>query len=257
MTKIISITNQKGGVGKTTTAINLSASLSAMEKKVLLIDIDPQANATSGMNLRIKDEEVSIYDFFLGEATLKDMIKHSELEFFSLIPSENNLAAAEVEIAENSDREFILKKALEDIQNDYDYIIIDCPPTLGFLTINALVASDSVLVPIQCEFYALEGLGQLLNTIRLMKKSLNKNLAIEGYVMTMYDPRLNLSKQVMSEAQKYFGDLVFETVIPRNVRLSEAPSFGKPIILYDVLSTGAKSYMNLAKEVINRGKNKK
>jgi chromosome partitioning protein len=250
MTKIIAITNQKGGVGKTTTAINLSSLLAAAEKKTLLIDFDPQANSSSGLS--IVKQSPSIYDVLIGNEAIENVIIESYMPFLDLAPSNINLVGAEIEMVGLLKRETILKSRLDDIYERYEYILIDCPPSLGLLTLNALTASRSVLIPVQCEYFALEGLGQLLNTINIVKKQLNPDLAIEGVLLTMFDTRLRLSHQVAEEVRKYFGDKVFNTVIHRNVRISEAPSYGKPIILYDALSTGAQNYMALASELIDR-----
>jgi chromosome partitioning protein len=253
MTKIIAIANQKGGVGKTTTAINLSSLLAAAEKKTLLIDIDPQANSSSGLS--IFKQNPSVYEVLVGNANIKDVIIESYMPFLDLLPSNINLVGAEIEMVELPRRETILKEALSDVYERYDYILIDCPPSLGLLTLNALTAADSVLIPVQCEYFALEGLGQLLNTVNIVKQYYNTNLSIEGVLLTMFDTRLRLSHQVAEEVRKYFGDKVYNTVIHRNVRISEAPSFGKPIILYDAVSTGAQNYMALAAEVIERNSN--
>lgn len=251
MGKVIAIANQKGGVGKTTTAVNLSACLALAEKKTLLVDSDPQANATSGLGFDSKSLKESIYEVLIKELPIKDVIKKTEVPLLDLIPSHINLVGAEIELVNMMAREKKLLSALNPIKNEYDFIMIDTPPSLGLLTINTLTASDSVLIPIQCEYFALEGLGQLLNTIRLVQKNLNPNLKIEGVLLTMYDSRLNLSRQVADEAKKFFLDKVYNTVIKRNVRLSEAPSFGKPIVLYDILSSGTENYINLAKEILN------
>lgn len=250
MTKIISIANQKGGVGKTTTAINVSSLLAAAEKKTLLVDIDPQANSSSGLNIR--DHSPSVYEVLIGQAEVKDAIIDSYMPFLDLLPSNINLVGAQIELVEMHDREKALKSALDPITANYDYIIIDCPPSLGLLTLNSLAASDSVLIPVQCEYFALEGLGQLLNTINIVKKHYNPELMIEGVLLTMFDTRLNLSHQVAEEVRKYFGDKVYKTVINRNVRISESPSYGKPIILYDAISIGAKNYMALTSEFLER-----
>ncbi len=249
MAKIIAIMNQKGGVGKTTTAVNLSSCLAAAEHKTCLIDMDPQANSTSGIGLE-KDIEPSIYDVLIGSKSIHEAIQPTELGYLNIVPSSISLVGAEIELVNMMSRESRLKSALTQINNDYEYIIIDCPPSLGILTINTLTASNSIIIPIQCEYYALEGLSQLVNTINLVKENLNPSLKIEGVLLTMYDGRLNLSRQVSDEVRKHFHEKVYETVISRNVRLSEAPSFGKPIILYDILSTGAENYMSLTKEVL-------
>ncbi|MEW9097172.1 MAG: AAA family ATPase [Clostridiaceae bacterium] len=253
--KIISIFNQKGGVGKTTTNINLCSYLCMEGYKVLSIDIDPQGNTTSGLGFDKRKLENSVYDLLTSEKSIKDIIKASPvLENYHIVPSNMDLAGAEVELIQNKERENILKSKLEEIKDEYDYVFIDCPPSLGILTINALVASHTVLIPIQCEFYALEGVGQLINTIQLVKRSLNRDLEVEGVIMSMYDGRTNLSLEVVSEVKKYFKDKVYDTTIPRNIRLAEAPSFGLPIVLYDGKCKGAEAYENLAKEFIRRQK---
>ncbi len=250
MSKVIAIANQKGGVGKTTTAVNLSSCLAAAEFRTCLIDMDPQANSTSGLGFDKSVIDLSVYDSLIGRCSLKEVVKPTDLKYLNLVASSISLVGAEVELVNMMSRETRLKKLVQEIRDDYDYIIIDCPPSLGLLTINTLTASDSVIIPIQCEYYALEGLSQLVNTIKLVQENLNPNLKIEGAVLTMYDGRLNLAKQVSDEVRKYFEGKVYNTVISRNVRLSEAPSFGKPIILYDVLSTGAENYMALTREVL-------
>ena len=250
--RVISIANQKGGVGKTTTAVNLSASLAASERKVLLIDMDPQANACSGLGLFDRSEITGIYDVLIERHSIHDVVQSTEVPFLDVVPANTALTGAEIELVGAMARETRLRSALDKVRADYDYIFIDCPPSLGLLTLNALTGSDSVLIPIQCEYYALEGLSQLLNTIRLVQRNLNQDLEIEGVLLTMFDRRLNLSQQVADEARSYFGSKVFETVVPRNVRLGEAPSHGKPIILYDILSPGAVSYLNLASELLEQ-----
>lgn len=250
MARKIVIANQKGGVGKTTTAINLSASIAAAEYKTLLIDIDPQANSTSGIG--IEKNEKSVYQVLVGLENVQDCIINSYMPFLDILPSTINLVGAEVEMVSIESREYLLKKALGEIEDKYDFIFIDCPPSLGLLTLNALTSADSVLIPVQCEYFALEGLGQLLNTINIVKKNLNESLGIEGVVLTMFDTRLRLSHQVVEEVKKYFGAKVFNTIIHRNVRLSEAPSHSKPVILYDASSVGAQNYISLASELLQR-----
>ncbi len=252
MSRVIAIANQKGGVGKTTTAINLGASLAVAERRTLIIDIDPQANASSGLGVSRKADTPTIYDVLIGARAIQETVQSGvHFPLLDLVPSTRDLVGAEIELVGMASRETVLRRSLERIRNSYDFILIDCPPSLGLLTLNTLTASDSVLIPIQCEFYALEGLSQLLNTIRLVQRALNPKLEIEGVLLTMYDQRLNLSNQVAADAREYFGSKVFETAIPRNVRLAEAPSFGEPIIQYDVLSKGAQSYLALAKELLS------
>ena len=251
MGKVIAIANQKGGVGKTTTAVNLSACLAVAEKKTLLVDFDPQATSTSGVGIDKNKLKKSIYEVLIDGISIEGVIQKTELDFLDVAPSHLRLVGAEVELVNLLAREKKLSSALESIKDNYDFILIDSPPSLGLLTINSLTAADSVLIPIQCEYYALEGLGQLLNTIRLIQENLNPELKVEGILLTMHDARLNLSKQVAEEARRYFSDKVYQTVINRNVRLSEAPSFGKPIILYDITSTGAENYLSLAEEILN------
>ena len=250
--RIISVTNQKGGVGKTTTAINLSACLAEAGKKVLVLDADPQGNTTSGLGLEKNELEKTIYNLILGEVDIKDIEMKSCVDNLTVIPSNMNLSGAEIELIGENDREYILKTALSEIKDEYDFIIIDCPPSLNLITINALTASDTVLVPIQCEYFALEGLEQLLHTISLVKKKLNPTLDVEGIVFTMYDARTNLSLEVVEEVKRSLGNNVYITIIPRNVRLSEAPSHGLPITMYDTKSKGAESYRLLAEEVIDK-----
>ncbi|HKJ68022.1 MAG TPA: AAA family ATPase [bacterium] len=253
MGKVIAIANQKGGVGKTTTAINVAAGMGVSELNTLLIDIDPQANASSGIGFDVANAERSIYEVLIEGEAIGRVAVDTEVPYLKLVPSNPRLVGAEVELVGMMNRERILQKALEGVRNEYDYMLIDCPPSLGLLTINSLTAADSVLIPIQCEYYALEGLSQLLNTVRLVQKNLNKHLTIEGVVITMFDSRLNLSKQVAEEVRSYFREKVYDTIISRNVRLGEAPSFGKPIILYDATSTGATNYMRLTEEILNHG----
>lgn len=256
MGKVIAIANQKGGVAKTTTAVNLSACMAKLGKKVLLVDTDPQGNATSGLGINRLEIKRCIYDVLVNGVPLDKILIPTEIENLVVIPSTIQLAGAEVELVSVISREVRLKKALEPVINNFDYIIIDCPPSLGLLTLNSLTAAESILIPIQCEYYALEGLSQLMNTIKLVRKHLNADLAIEGVVMTMYDARTNLSNQVVNEVKKFFSEKVFKSIIPRNVRLSEAPSFGKPVINYDPHSKGAEMYMSLAKEVISNNEQK-
>ncbi|MFB5663514.1 ParA family protein [Alteribacillus sp. HJP-4] len=253
MAKIIAVANQKGGVGKTTTSVNISACLAYIGKKVLLVDIDPQGNATSGAGIEKGDVDECVYNLLVEDTDISQVIRPSSVDNLDVVPATIQLSGAEIELVPTISREVRLKKALSNVDKDYDYMIIDCPPSLGLLTINALTASDSVLIPVQCEYYALEGLSQLLNTVRLVQKHLNTHLSIEGVVLTMLDARTNLGIQVIEEVKKYFRDKVFETIIPRNVRLGEAPSHGLPIILYDAKSRGAEVYLDLAKEVVAGG----
>lgn len=253
MGKVIAIANQKGGVGKTTTAINLAASLAVLEKKVLVIDADPQANTTSGLNFSPEDDQKrTLYEVIIGELDIHDALIQTELGNLHMIPSHINLVGAEIEMLDVDDRESVLKKALASIRDEYDFIIIDCSPSLGLITVNSLTAADSVIIPVQPEFFALEGLGKLLQTIRLVQNGVNPSLTIEGFVVTMFDGRTRVHNQVLQELREHFGDMVFNTIIQRNIRLSEAPSHGKPIILYDVMSNGTTNYLNLAKEVLER-----
>ena len=250
MGKVIAIANQKGGVGKTTTAINLAASLAATEHSTLLIDIDPQANCTSGIGLEPKNVESSIYEALIGEVSAQETVLSTEIPFLDVIPSHINLVGAEIEMIDVMEREKILTNAIKRVRRKYDFVVIDCPPSLGLLTLNSLTAANSVLIPVQAEYFALEGLGQLLNTIKIVRQHLNPDLEIEGVLLTMFDTRLRLSNQVAQEVRRYFGDKVFDTIVQRNVRLSEAPSFGKPVILYDAASKGSRNYMSLAREIL-------
>lgn len=250
MGRVISVANQKGGVGKTTTSINLAASLAATEHSTLLIDVDPQANATSGIGIEHKTPGNSTYEVLLGDISIEDAVRPTEMDYLDVVPSHINLVGAEIEMVDVAERERILKRALRSVQRTYDFVVVDCPPSLGLLTVNALTASHSVLIPVQAEYFALEGLGQLLNTIKIVRQHLNPNLEIEGVLLTMFDTRLRLSNQVADEVRRYFGDKVFKTIIQRNVRLSEAPSFGKPVLLYDATCVGSRNYIALAREII-------
>lgn len=253
MSRVIAIANQKGGVGKTTTAVNLAASLAIAERKTLLIDADPQGNSTSGVGIERDRIRQSLYDALLdGSSLAQARFPHVHFPYLDVVPATQDLVGAEVELVSQTARETMMRRALRDLRDEYQYVIIDCPPSLGLLTLNMLTAADSVVIPIQCEYYALEGLSQLLNTVKLVQRNFNPALAIEGVLLTMYDARLNLCKQVATEAKEYFGARMFAVTIPRNVRLAEAPSFGKPIVLYDVQSVGAKSYLAVAQELIRR-----
>ena len=255
MGKVIAIANQKGGVGKTTTAINLAASLAALEKKVLIIDADPQANTTSGLNFSPEnDEKRTLYEVMIGDLDIHDALIQTEISNLHMVPSHINMVAVEIEMLDSEDRESILKKAIAPVKDEYDYIIIDCSPSLGLITVNSLTAADSVMIPVQPEFFALEGLGKLLQTIRLVQNGLNPDLTIEGFVVTMFDGRTKVHTQVLKQLWVHFKDMVFTIIIQRNIRLSEAPSHGKPIILYDVMSNGTSNYLNLAKEVLEKNK---
>ena len=252
MGKVISIANQKGGVGKTTTSINLAASLAALEYKTLLIDADPQANSTSGLGIDQKSIIKTVYESMINEKIDQDSIIKTDVNFLEILPSDIDLVGAEVEMVDIEDRDFRMKRCIDKIKDEYDFIIIDCSPSLGIVTVNSLVASDSIIIPVQCEYFALEGLGKLLETIKLIQNDLNRNLSIEGILMSMYDVRLRLSNQVVEEVQMHFKSLVFNTIIPRNVKLSEAPSFGIPVISYDANCKGSLSYLNLAKELVDK-----
>lgn len=252
MGKIISIANQKGGVGKTTTAINLGASLAALDKKVLLVDADPQANATSGLGFNVREVESSIYECIVNDVEAEKAVLQTEVENLSLIPSHIDLVGAEIEMLNLNERERQMKKILSPLKEVFDFILIDCSPSLGLITVNSLTASDSIIIPVQCEFFALEGLGKLLNTVKIIQSRLNTELQIEGFLLTMYDSRLNLSNQVVNEVRSHFQDMVFETIISRNVRLTEAPSYGTPVLHYDANSKGAISHLQLAKEIVEK-----
>ena len=255
MGKVIAIANQKGGVGKTTTALTLAASLAALEKKVLIIDADPQANTTSGLNFSPEnDEKRTLYEVMIGDLDIHDALIQTEISNLHMVPSHINMVAVEIEMLDSEDRESILKKAIAPVKDEYDYIIIDCSPSLGLITVNSLTAADSVMIPVQPEFFALEGLGKLLQTIRLVQNGVNPDLTIEGFVVTMFDGRTKVHTQVLNQLREHFKDMVFNTIIQRNIRLSEAPSHGKPIILYDVMSNGTSNYLNLAKEVLEKNK---
>lgn len=254
MGKIIAIANQKGGVGKTTSAVNIAAGLGKQKKKTLLVDIDPQGNATSGLGFQKRDIQKSSYDLMIGDLKVDEVIVSTEFDHLDLIPANMELAGAEIEMVDLPDRIYVLKKAIIPVKENYDFIVIDCPPSLGLVTLNALSLADTVLIPIQCEYYALEGLSQLMSTVRMVKKKYNANLDIEGVLLTMFDGRLNLTMQVVEEVKKFFPNKVYKTVIPRNVRLSEAPSFGQPVIYYDRGSKGTKAYLDLAKEILSKNK---
>jgi len=252
MGKIISLANQKGGVGKTTTTINLAASLAVLEQKVLIIDADPQANATSGFGFDVKNVQSSIYECIVDEVEPEKVVLKTEIANLDIIPSNIDLVGAEIEMLNLPNREKVLRNTIEKLKENYDFVLIDCSPSLGLITVNALTASDSVIIPVQCEYFALEGLGKLLNTIKIIQNRLNKSLEIEGFLLTMFDSRLNLANQVYEEVKRHFQDMVFDTVIQRNVKLSEAPSYGKPVVLYDASSKGAINHMNLAREILQR-----
>lgn len=252
MAKVIALANQKGGVGKTTSAINLAASLAVLEKRILLIDADPQANATSGTGFDLRNIKTSIYECMVDDVNPNDIILNSEIKGLDLIPSHIDLVGAEIEMLNMPNREKILKGVIEKVKDKYDFIFIDCSPSLGLITVNALSAADSVIIPVQCEYFALEGLGKLLNTVKIIQTRLNPELQIEGFLLTMYDARLRLSNQVVEEVKKHFQQMVFETIIQRNIKLSEAPSYGKPVILYDAASTGSANYINLARELLQK-----
>jgi len=252
MGKIVTIANQKGGVGKTTTAINLAAGVAVAECTTLLIDLDPQANSTSGLGVDSRANDGNIYEVLINGLDPRGAVIRTEMPYLSLIPSTIDLVGAEIELVDMPKREFVVAGVVEKVRHDYDYIFIDCPPSLGLLTLNGMVAADSVLIPVQCEYYALEGLGQLLNTVNIVQKNLNPRLEIEGVLMTMFDSRLRLSNQIVEDVKKYFGEKVYSTIISRNVRLSEAPGYGKPVLLYEAVSSGARNYMELAREFLGR-----
>lgn len=252
MAKTITLANQKGGVGKTTTAINLAASLAVLESKVLIVDADPQANATSGIGFDIRNIKTSIYECLIDEVNPKDIILTTDIDNLDIVPSHIDLVGAEIEMLNLPNREKILKQVIEKVKNNYDFILVDCSPSLGLLTVNALTAADSVIIPVQCEYFALEGLGKLLNTIKIIQNRLNPELEIEGFLLTMYDSRLRLSNQVVDEVRKHFQQMVFETIIQRNIKLSEAPSFGQPVLLYDANSKGSVNHLNLARELLQK-----